>query len=44
MVPGHEIIGVVDEIGENVTKFSPGDTVAIGNMTDSCQQCLNCQK
>jgi len=25
MVPGHEIIGVVKQVGSSVTKFSPGD-------------------
>ena len=44
LVPGHEISGEVEEIGNKVTKFKIGDKVAIGNMTDSCQQCANCHK
>jgi uncharacterized zinc-type alcohol dehydrogenase-like protein len=42
LVPGHEIIGVVEEIGTNVTEFQIGDYVAVGNMTDSCMHCKNC--
>jgi D-arabinose 1-dehydrogenase-like Zn-dependent alcohol dehydrogenase len=44
LVPGHEIIGKVEAIGDKVTQFNIGDAVAIGNMTDSCRICANCQK
>src|SRR3989338_8178837 len=44
MVPGHEIIGKVVEIGDNVTSVEIGDNVAVGNMLDSCRQCKSCQK
>lgn len=30
---GHEIVGVVDEVGEDVTDFEPGDRVAVGAIT-----------
>jgi alcohol dehydrogenase (NADP+) len=42
-VPGHEIAGVVAEVGENVTKFAPGDRVGVGCMVNSCRECENCQ-
>lgn len=41
-VPGHEIIGRVTSIGSGVTKFKEGDTVGVGCMIDSCQQCKPC--
>jgi uncharacterized zinc-type alcohol dehydrogenase-like protein len=46
LVPGHEIIGQVVDIGLEVdkNKIKIGDMVAIGNMTDSCQVCKNCEK
>lgn len=44
LIPGHEIIGIVDDIGSNVSQVLIGDYVAIGNMTDSCQVCSNCEK
>lgn len=42
MVPGHEIVGTVSEIGSDVTKFKVGDTVGVGCMVDSCQNCADC--
>jgi uncharacterized zinc-type alcohol dehydrogenase-like protein len=44
VVPGHEIIGRVQSIGKNVTRFKPGDYVGVGCMVDSCQECISCQK
>ncbi len=42
MVPGHEIIGRVNRVGEEVTKFQAGDIVGVGTMVDSCQHCEAC--
>ncbi|MFD7432703.1 NAD(P)-dependent alcohol dehydrogenase [Streptomyces sp. NPDC059818] len=42
MVPGHEIAGVVAEVGPGVTKFEVGDRVGVGCMVDSCRTCENC--
>ncbi|MFX9180931.1 alcohol dehydrogenase catalytic domain-containing protein, partial [Acinetobacter baumannii] len=44
MVPGHEIIGKVVEVGNKVSKFKIGDTVGVGVMVDSCRVCKNCKK
>ncbi|HHW4681432.1 MAG TPA: NAD(P)-dependent alcohol dehydrogenase, partial [Xylella taiwanensis] len=44
IVPGHEIIGRVREIGETVTRFKAGDLVGVGCMVDSCQHCQPCLK
>ena len=43
MVPGHEIAGVVTEIGSAVTKFSVGDHIGVGVFIDSCRQCKPCK-
>lgn len=43
IVPGHEIIGKVERIGDNVTKFKAGDIVGIGCMVDSCGECESCK-
>ena len=43
MVPGHEIAGVVTEIGSNVTKFKVGDHAGVGCFVDSCRECVNCK-
>lgn len=43
MVPGHEIVGRVTEVGAAVTKFKPGDLAAVGCLVDSCRECDNCR-
>ncbi|MEV7502802.1 NAD(P)-dependent alcohol dehydrogenase [Streptomyces sp. NPDC093018] len=43
MVPGHEIAGVVTEVGSGVTKYAVGDRVGVGCMVDSCRECDNCK-
>ncbi|MFI6098021.1 NAD(P)-dependent alcohol dehydrogenase [Lentzea sp. NPDC051213] len=42
MVPGHEIAGVVAEVGSEVTRFAVGDRVGVGCMVDSCRECEFC--
>ncbi|SFS14358.1 uncharacterized zinc-type alcohol dehydrogenase-like protein [Microbacterium sp. cf046] len=42
MVPGHEIAGIVREVGAKVTKHAVGDRVGIGCFVDSCRECENC--
>ncbi len=44
MVPGHEIIGKVTEIGPDVTKFKVGDMAGVGCLVDSCRSCLSCDE
>ncbi|KQQ05146.1 MULTISPECIES: NAD(P)-dependent alcohol dehydrogenase [unclassified Rathayibacter] len=39
---GHEIVGVVAEVGSEVTKHSVGDRVGVGCMVNSCRECENC--
>ena len=43
MVPGHEIVGRVARVGNEVTKFKAGDLVGVGCMVDSCRSCVNCR-
>jgi uncharacterized zinc-type alcohol dehydrogenase-like protein len=42
-VVGHEIVGVVSEVGSEVTKHSVGDRVGVGCMVNSCRECENCK-
>ncbi|SEL91015.1 uncharacterized zinc-type alcohol dehydrogenase-like protein [Pseudoxanthomonas sp. GM95] len=42
IVPGHEIVGRVIEVGPEVTHYKVGDHVAVGCMVDSCQHCDQC--
>ena len=43
VVVGHEIAGVVSEVGAEVTKYKVGDHVGVGCMVDSCGQCSSCK-
>ena len=43
-VPGHEIVGRVTKVGEQVKKFKEGDTAGVGCMVDSCRTCANCEQ
>ncbi|XP_056175780.1 probable cinnamyl alcohol dehydrogenase 1, partial [Syzygium oleosum] len=43
LVPGHEIVGIVQEVGGNVGKFKIGDHVGVGTYLDSCRACENCE-
>ncbi|XP_049379068.1 8-hydroxygeraniol dehydrogenase-like isoform X2 [Solanum stenotomum] len=42
MVPGHEVVGVVTEVGSKVEKFKTGDKVGVGCLVGSCRKCENC--
>ncbi|KAL5977382.1 hypothetical protein ACLOJK_021728 [Asimina triloba] len=42
VVPGHEIVGLVTELGCNVTRFKIGDKVGLGCMVGSCRDCKSC--
>ena len=44
MVPGHEIVGRVVEVGSKVTRFKVGDSVAVGCLVDSCRHCHPCEQ
>jgi len=42
-VPGHELAGIVTEVGKNVTKYKVGDRVGVGCIVYCCMQCKACK-
>ena len=42
LVPGHELAGIVRQVGSAVTKFAVGDRVGVGCFVDSCRHCEQC--
>jgi len=44
MVPGHEIVGRVVQVGKNVRRFKVGDLAGVGCMVDSCRTCSACSQ
>lgn len=43
MVPGHEIVGNVAQVGPQVSRWRVGDTVGVGCFVDSCRKCEACR-
>nr|W8JDE0.1 RecName: Full=Alcohol dehydrogenase 9; Short=CrADH9 [Catharanthus roseus]AHK60844.1 CrADH9 [Catharanthus roseus] len=43
LVPGHEIVGEVTEVGGKVTKVKVGDKVGVGCLVGPCRTCDNCR-
>lgn len=43
VVPGHEIVGIVAEVGSDITRHRVGDRVGVGCMVNSCGECVNCR-
>lgn len=44
VVPGHEVVGVVDELGPGSTRFDVGDRVGIAWLARTCGQCSPCRR
>ncbi|KAL5719262.1 cinnamyl-alcohol dehydrogenase [Ranunculus cassubicifolius] len=44
LVPGHEIVGIVKEVGSNVHRFKTGDHVGVGTYVNSCRECDYCNE
>lgn len=44
MVPGHEIVGKISQVGAGVMKFKEGDVAGVGCFVDSCRACANCKE
>jgi uncharacterized zinc-type alcohol dehydrogenase-like protein len=44
VVPGHEIVGRVTNVGEHVKNYKVGDLAAVGCMVDSCRECEYCKE
>ena len=43
-VPGHEIIGIVEQAGSNVVGLKKGDRVGVGYQLESCFNCKYCNE
>ena len=43
-VPGHEVAGVIDEVGTGVTEWKKGDRVGVGWHGGHCFVCESCRR
>jgi len=44
VVPGHEIVGRVTQVGSEISRYKVGDVVAVGCLVDSCRTCNSCEQ
>ncbi|OBC15799.1 alcohol dehydrogenase [Mycobacterium sp. 852013-50091_SCH5140682] len=44
VVPGHEIVGVIDAVGAGVNRWKPGDRVGVGFLGGQCGECESCRR
>jgi propanol-preferring alcohol dehydrogenase len=44
IVPGHEIVGVIDAVGAGVTAWHVGDRVGVGFLNGHCGECDFCRR
>lgn len=44
LVPGHEIVGVVDAVGDGVRRHQVGDRVGVGYLGGQCHECDPCRR
>ncbi len=44
VVPGHEVVGIVDQLGPGSTRFTPGDRVGIAWLAHTCGHCRFCRR
>jgi propanol-preferring alcohol dehydrogenase len=42
IIPGHQIVGLVEAVGSEVTEYRPGDRVGVPWLGGSCGQCSYC--
>ena len=42
LVPGHEVVGVISEVGTEVTSLKPGQSVGLGWHSGYCLTCSSC--
>jgi D-arabinose 1-dehydrogenase-like Zn-dependent alcohol dehydrogenase len=43
-IPGHEVVGVIDEVGPNVPQWKVGDRVGVGWNGGYCGYCISCRR
>ena len=44
IIPGHEIIGIIDKVGPNITLHNPGDRVGVAWLNNTCGNCKFCKQ
>jgi propanol-preferring alcohol dehydrogenase len=44
LIPGHQVVGLVESVGENVTRFRVGERVGVPWLYSACGECAYCRR
>jgi propanol-preferring alcohol dehydrogenase len=44
VIPGHEVVGIVERAGAGCTRYHPGDRVGIAWLRETCGRCVYCRR
>lgn len=44
LIPGHEVVGIVEEVGDSVSRFKIGDKVGVAWLNSTCGECYYCKR
>lgn len=44
VVPGHQVVGIVDELGDDVYQFDEGERVGVAWIYSACGKCYHCKE
>jgi len=44
IIPGHQVVGFVEKLGKNTTRFKEGDRLGVAWLYSACGKCAFCQR
>ncbi len=44
IIPGHQVVGVVEKVGKNTSRFKEGDRLGVAWLYSACGECAFCQR
>jgi propanol-preferring alcohol dehydrogenase len=44
IIPGHQVVGVVEKLGKNTSRFKKGDRIGVAWLYSACGECAFCQR
>ncbi len=44
IIPGHQVVGVVEKVGKNTSRFKEGDRLGVAWLYSACGKCVFCQR
>ncbi|NIO48170.1 MAG: zinc-binding alcohol dehydrogenase family protein [Candidatus Aminicenantes bacterium] len=44
IIPGHQVVGVVEKLGKNTSRFNEGDRLGVAWLYSACSECAFCKR